>query len=312
MITAAMSFDIQRLAGSTAGDVHATGALLSTSDGVTRPSPVGARSLTAKYVVVETLSSNGTLDVLDGKTGDRDTSGGLAGRRAVQVVLLDDDTVLGDVLEGDVLVGDTGDGTSGARDGLNADTVVGVDDGGVGDDDVLDDIVGAAADGADGDTVTAGAGSASELDVGTGVDSEAVVLVLDVGVGNVDTGGAADVESVGVVAAVGLVTGGVVDGDVVKGDRLGSVDRKSLDGCVLDVQVRNGGRGHAVGVEELEKLVIAQQRFECQRTLGFVLPPLVPLPSHHFSPAPLMTWPAAPVTLRLVPETEIRGPSHSL
>jgi hypothetical protein len=246
----------QRLASSTtAGDVHAAGALLSSSDGVTRPGPVGARSLTAEDVDIKTLSSDATLDVLDGEASNRDTSGGLAGRAAVQVVLLDDDTVLGNVLEGDVGVADAGDRAGGARDSLDADTVVGVGDGGVADDDVLDNIVGAAANRADGDTVTAGAASTGEVDVGTGVNSKAVVLVLDVGVGDVDTSGAANVESVGVVATVGLVTGGVVNRDVVKGDLLGSVNGESLDGGVLDVQVGDGGRGHAVGVEELERLV---------------------------------------------------------
>ena len=46
------------------------------------------------------------LDVLDGETGDRDAGGGGASGRAVLVVLLDQDSVLGDVLEGDALVGD--------------------------------------------------------------------------------------------------------------------------------------------------------------------------------------------------------------
>lgn len=50
---------------------------------------------------------------------------------------MDDDSVLGDVLESDILVGDVGDAASLARDGLDADTVVGVGYGAVGDEDVL-------------------------------------------------------------------------------------------------------------------------------------------------------------------------------
>jgi hypothetical protein len=261
----------KRLARSTAGgDVHAACALLSTSDSVTRPGPVGARALTAEDVDIKTLSSNSTLDVLDGEASDRDTSSGLAGGATVLVVLLDDDTVLGDVVEGDVLIGDTGDGTGSARDSLDADTVVGVDDSSAGDDDILDGVVGAATNRADGDTMTAGAGTAGEADVSTGVDSQAVVLVLDVGIGDVDTSGAADVKSVGVVAAA-VVTSGVVDGDVVEGQLVRAVDGETLDGGVLDVESGDGGRGHGVGVEELHRSVEDQEKLEQPTYLGLRL-----------------------------------------
>jgi hypothetical protein len=99
------------------------------------------------------------------------------------------------------------------------------------------------------------------VDVSTGVDSQAVVLVLDVGVGDVDTSGAADVEGVSVVATVGHVTSSVVDGDLVKSEVLGAVDGETLDRGVLDIESGDGGRGHGVGVEELVKSVKAQQEF---------------------------------------------------
>lgn len=47
------------------------------------------------------------------------------------------------------------------------------------------------------------------------VDSQAVVLVLDVGVADGDVGTGANIESIGVVAALGI-TLAVVDGDVVE------------------------------------------------------------------------------------------------
>jgi len=62
------------------------------------------------------------VDVVQGQTGDGDSIGGSTGRAAVLVVLLDDNTVLGDTRESDVLVSDTLDGTGGAGDGLDADT----------------------------------------------------------------------------------------------------------------------------------------------------------------------------------------------
>jgi hypothetical protein len=120
-----------------------------------------------------------------------------------------------------------------AGDGLDADAVVGVDDLGVEDVDGVDDVVVAAADGADGETVAAGAVAAREGDVGAAVDGEAVVLVVDGGAGDGDLRRVADVEGVGVVAALGVAVL-VVDGDVVDLEALGVVDAEDLDGAVLD------------------------------------------------------------------------------
>ena len=135
--------------------------------------------------------------------------------------------------EGDALVGDIVDLASGVGDGLDADTVIGVDDLGVEDLHAVDGVVVAAADGADGETVTARAVAAGESDVSAAVDGEAVVLVVDGGTADGDAIGRTDVEGVGVVAAVG-VTVLVVDGDVVDLELGGSVDGEDLDGGVLD------------------------------------------------------------------------------
>jgi len=43
------------------------------------------------------------------------------------------------------------------------------------------------------------------------------------------------------VAAIGNVTSGVVDGDVVEREVSRAVDRETLDGGVLDVEVVDGG-----------------------------------------------------------------------
>ena len=248
-----MIWEARRLASSTGagGNVGARGALGSASDLVARPLPVGARALTAEDVGLNTLGGHRTSDAGNLEVGDGDTGGRLAGRGAVLVVLLDDDTVLGDVGEGDVLVGNVGDGASGAGDGLDADTVVGVADLGVLNDDVLDDVVRAATDRADGETVATRAGTTNEVDVGARVNGQAVILVLDVGVGDGDASGAADVESVSVVATVGDITSSVVDGDVVQNQVGGTVDGETLDRGVLDVQVGDGGLLQGVGVEEL-------------------------------------------------------------
>ena len=81
------------------------------------------------------------------------------------------------------------------------------------------------------------------------VDGNAVVLVLDGSTADVDTGGLADVETVGVVATV-VITVGVVDGEVVQVD-VGSLDTDGLDGSVLDVDALEGRVLNIVDVHEL-------------------------------------------------------------
>lgn len=81
------------------------------------------------------------------------------------------------------------------------------------------------------------------------VDGNAVVLVLDGSTADVDTGGLADVETIGVVATV-VITVGVVDGEVIQVD-VGSLDTDGLDGSVLDVDALKGGVLNIVDVHEL-------------------------------------------------------------
>jgi hypothetical protein len=121
--------------------------------------------LAIKLKMRATWIHTGSLDSTDGKVSDWDTSGWGSSWGTVLVILLDDNTIFGDVLEGDVLVCYAGDGTSCARDSFDADTVVRVGDGGRRDGDVLDDVIGATTDTADGEAVTAGAGSTGEGDV---------------------------------------------------------------------------------------------------------------------------------------------------
>lgn len=224
-------------AGLTAGDVNA------------RHGPVRAAAITAKDVDLDSVGVNRASDVLEGDVGDGNTVGGSTSGVTVLVVLLNDDTVVGDTGELDVGVGDVLDSTSSVVDGLDANTVLRVGDSRVDESDVLDGVVVAATDGADGETVTAGAGTAGEVDVLTRVDGDAVVLVLDGGAGDGDVGTLADVETVGVVTALG-VTVAVVDGDVLDHEVV-RLDGDGLDGGVLDVKTGDLGVVEVVGVEEL-------------------------------------------------------------
>lgn len=73
---------------------------------------------------------------------------------------------------------------------------------------------------------------------------------MDSGVGYVDAGAFANVESISVVATVGIAVG-VVDSDAAQGELASTVDAEDLDGRVLDIDVLDLGVNHLVGVEEL-------------------------------------------------------------
>lgn len=237
------------VARSARGNVLALAAGLTAGDVNAGHGPVRAAAVTAKDVDLNSVRVNRASDVLEGNIGDSNTVGGGTGRVTVLVVLLDDDTVVGDAGELDVGVGDVLDGTSSVVDSLDANTVLGVRDSRVDEGDVLDGVVVAATDGADGQTVTAGAGTAGEVDVLAGVDGDAVVLVLDGGAGDGDVGTLADVETVGVVTALG-VTVAVVDGDVLDHEVV-RLNGDGLDRGVLDVETGDLGVIEVVGVEEL-------------------------------------------------------------
>lgn len=238
----------QNLARCTRRNSLALGRGLSTSDLVVGPGPVLAAG--AKDVDISSTGLDSAGDLVDGDVGDGDTGSGSSSGRTVLVILLNDDTVLGDVGESDGVVLDIGNGTGSARNGLDADTVVGVGDGGVEDANCLDGVVRASTNGSDGETVTAAAVTAGEGDVGTRVDGETIILVLDDGSRDVHAGGGANVESIGVVSteriAEGVVHVNTVDAQV--GD---AVDAESLDRGVENVQVLDVGVLEGVGAEEL-------------------------------------------------------------
>jgi hypothetical protein len=126
---------------------------LTSSDGDAGERPVGARAGAAEDVVVLGAARRRAGDLVQLEVRDRDASGRLAGGRAVLVVLLDDDAVLGDAGERDAGVGDVGDGARRAVHGLDPYAVLRVDHLRVCERHVLDRVVVAAAHGADGEAV---------------------------------------------------------------------------------------------------------------------------------------------------------------
>lgn len=95
------------------------------------------------------------------------------------------------------------------------------------------------------------ASATDEVDVRSRIDRKTVILVFDIGIGNSNATGATNIESISVMAAVGDIAGGVVNGDMVESEVSGGVDRETLDWGVLDVQIGNGGLFEGVSVEKL-------------------------------------------------------------
>lgn len=100
----------------------------------------------------------------------------------------------------------------------------------------FDNIVGATTDRADGETVATRAGSTAELDVGAGVDSEAVILVLHYCTGNVNAIRVANVKAISVVTTL-AITQAVINVHIIHIKRLGAADAESLNRRVLNVEV---------------------------------------------------------------------------
>lgn len=212
--------------------------------------PGPSRALGAKNVDVGSTGRDGTLDVGEGNVSDGDTGSWLTGWGTVLVILLNNNTVGCNTGKSDVLVGNAGDRSSSTRNSLDADTVGRVLDSGGFNDDIGDSVVGTSTDRSDGETVTTGAGSTGEGDTSTGVDSETVILVLNVGTGDGNVAGGTNIESISVVSEGG--TGRVVNVDVGESKTGGTVDGEDLNWGVQDVDaVDDRFTLQGVGVEEL-------------------------------------------------------------
>ena len=107
-------------------NVRALGARLASGDRYASPSPVRARSRTAKDVDVGSARVYRACDAIEGQARDRYAGRRRPGGRAVLVVLLDDNTVVADRREGDVLVCYSLDAAGGVIDGYYKRSVVAV------------------------------------------------------------------------------------------------------------------------------------------------------------------------------------------
>lgn len=82
------------------------------------------------------------------------------------------------------------------------------------------------------------------------VDSNTVILVVHLGIGNCDTGAITNIKSIGVVTS-SRVTSAVINDHVVDGQASDVRNADSHEGGVQDVEVIDSRRGQVMSIEEL-------------------------------------------------------------
>lgn len=129
------------------------------------PSPIRTAIFGAQDIHLHRIILERTGDAIHGETGDWHTVGWGARGRAILIVLLDHDAVIGDTRESDVRKGHIADRTSSIIDCLDANSIRRVTHGGVGDSYVFHSVIVAVAHRADGETVAARASGSTPVDV---------------------------------------------------------------------------------------------------------------------------------------------------
>jgi hypothetical protein len=203
-----------------------------------------AASRTTQNVVVSTLVCSSAGNIPDHNVLDQDTCSRVTCWATVQVVLLDVDSIDRDVLNTNVLKQDVVDVAGGVLVGLDAGTVLGVQDNRVAEDDVCDVVVRLAADRTNGKAMTTVAVHVVHDDVVTAGDRNTVILVDDYAVANFRVVSRGKVEAVTVVrggksirTVVGCVAGTVVECDVVDIKTNAVADIEAMNRVVLDVDI---------------------------------------------------------------------------
>lgn len=115
---------------------------------------VRAAAITTENVVILAIAHS-TSDINEGDVLNLNAIGRLAGRTAVEVILLDIDTVVGDAGDGDVLVTNVGHLTGGSGVRFDSASIRAVDDLRVGEGHPVNGVVALATDGADAQPVAA-------------------------------------------------------------------------------------------------------------------------------------------------------------
>jgi len=213
------------------------GDFLSSSHDVGVPFPVGC--VLHPDLDVGSVPQNVSTNVVDGQSTNGQVTGGISTRSGVEVVTDDDNTDFTDVLENDVVESDSFDNTFTVEQSLDSDTDVVLDDLAILDDNVFSfvDIV---STNSDSDTVASFANVVLEEDVGSRVDGQAIVLVVNLAV--LDS----DVMRLGYIKTVGIVAPQPVSISIVNSDPnevcvVTVIDGKDVFRGVFDRQTIHSG-----------------------------------------------------------------------
>ncbi|KAF5865441.1 hypothetical protein ETB97_003699 [Aspergillus alliaceus] len=174
-------------------------------------------------------------DINSGDNGNRNSIGGFTGRTAIQVILLDIDTILGDIRQGDILVQDILDVTLLTGVGFGSASILATEELGVRKGDPVDGLVTLAADRAYTEPVTTVA-------VHT-VDNNLLDLI--------PKPSELCAAGVAVTLTVNGITGGVVQSQAGDDEVLGSLNVEAMDRPVLDVEVLNARVVHVLDDDEV-------------------------------------------------------------
>jgi hypothetical protein len=109
------------------------------------PTPIGATATATKYVDIRRTALNRTLHIIKNKIRDRDAISWFTG--SAVIVLANNNAVISDAAESDIRVGHASYAAAVARDGLDADAVLGGFDYRVGKGDRGNGVVAASSDG---------------------------------------------------------------------------------------------------------------------------------------------------------------------
>lgn len=158
------------------GRVVAAG--ISTRDGHIGEGKVGTAAITAKNIIIVRTTLHGTRDILKKQTCNVDAVGRLARWAAIQVILLHVQSIVANIGQRNIAVRDIAHAARGVGVGLDADAVLAVDHHRVRKGHAVDNVVGLAADGADGQAVAAGAVHVADGHLRARGDGNAVILVV--------------------------------------------------------------------------------------------------------------------------------------
>lgn len=129
------------------------------------PDPVATAAAAAEDIDGRGIAVHDAGDGMEHQIGNGHTGGWPPRRRAIVIVLLDHDAIAGDVGHADVLEPDGRNAAGSSGDGLDANAVSRVDHGGMLDGHVAHDVIAAAADGADGQSMASRADAPDKVDV---------------------------------------------------------------------------------------------------------------------------------------------------